>query len=184
MMRIGLLASVVALGIAAQSGCAGKGGGSVKSGGLTVISSAFVEGETIPTRYTCSGENVSPPLSWSGGSDKVKAYALLCADPDAPTVTFNHWVLYDLPATTTSLPEGVSDAPELEGGAKQGLNNFEQIGYGGPCPPPGKPHRYIFRVIALDAPTGLEPGVRVGPLLAAIRGHVLQEGRLTGTFGR
>jgi Raf kinase inhibitor-like YbhB/YbcL family protein len=171
---------LLALGFAAQTGCGSSGG----AGKINITSSAFGDGETMPDRYTCSGENLSPPLAWSGVSEKVKAIAVICVDNDSPSGSFTHWMVYDLPASVTSLPEGLPDTPDLKNGGIQGLNSFDQIGYSGPCPPPGSPHRYFFRVIGLDANTGLESGAGSTQLLGAIRGHIVQEGQFVGLFGR
>jgi len=159
------------------------------SRGMVLASPAFEEDAVIPARYTCSGENISPPLTWSGAPDSVRAYVITCIDPDAPSGSFRHWIIYDIPGSATSLPEGVSDLPELPDGGKQGLNDFGNIGYGGPCPPSGKPHHYIFHLYALDAPTGVPAGSKfIGPILAAMRtrsqNHILAESRLFGTYGR
>jgi Raf kinase inhibitor-like YbhB/YbcL family protein len=167
----------------AATGCSGEG--SLKQGGsLQVTSVAFEPDGAIPARFACTGENLSPTLSWSPGPDSTKAYAVTCIDPDAPRGAFTHWVIYDLPVGLTGLPEGVPDSPELENGARQGLNDFGRIGYGGPCPPSGKPHHYIFKVYALDAPTGLEAGEQIGPVTAAMKSHILATGTITGLFSR
>lgn len=153
---------------------------------LSLKSRAFEEGKRIPTKHTCDGPDVSPPLAWSGGPEGTKAWALICDDPDAPRGTWVHWVLYDLPADVHELPEGIPAEETLAklGGAKQGRNDFGRIGYGGPCPPPGKPHRYFFKLYALDAPLGLEPGAKKAELEKAMEGHVRGEARWMGTYGR
>jgi len=151
---------------------------------LIISSPSFETGETIPPRQTCIGEDVSPPLNWTGGLDKVVSYAIICEDPDAPGGTWIHWVIFDIPMQTTSLPEGVSDTPQLEDGSKQGINDFKKLGYGGPCPPPGKPHRYYFRLYGLDQLTGLEPGSTADELKDRMRGHIVAQGELMGVFGR
>jgi Raf kinase inhibitor-like YbhB/YbcL family protein len=116
--------------------------------------------------------------------DGAKSLALICDDPDAPMGTWVHWVIYDMPVSVSGLPEGVPKTETSLGGAKQGTTDFKRIGYGGPCPPPGKPHRYFFKLYALDSTSGLEPGAKKAELLRAIEGHVLAEGRLMGTYGR
>jgi len=151
---------------------------------LGVSSPAFAEGEPIPSRYTCDGENVSPPLAWRGVPDGAASMAVIVDDPDAPAGTWVHWVLYGLDPGLSELPEGVPTRPAVLGGARQGRNDFEDIGYGGPCPPGGQEHRYRFQVYALDAAPGLEPGATKADLLEAMEGHVLAEGRLTGTYRR
>lgn len=147
-------------------------------------SQAFGAGAPIPPEHTCTGANVSPPLAWREPPAGTAAFALLVEDPDAPGGTWVHWVLYDIPASRSELPREVPPVERPGGGMKQGENDFRHIGYGGPCPPPGPPHRYVFRLFALDAPLGLAPGATRGDLLAAIRGHVLAEARLVGTFAR
>ena len=117
---------------------------------LQIISPAFAAGQPIPDKYTCAGLNVSPPLTWTNPPAGAKSSALIADDPDAPGGTWVHWVIYNLPPSVTSLAEGTPPSPQLPGGAKQGVNDFGQIGYGGPCPPPGKPHRYFFKIYALD----------------------------------
>ena len=114
----------------------------------------------------------------------TKSLALICDDPDAPVGTWVHWVIYDLPPTTAGLSEDVPKTPELVSGAKQGLNDFKRLGYGGPAPPPGKPHRYFFKLYALDVNPGLKPGLTKKDLLKAMEGHVLAEGQLMGTYQR
>lgn len=150
---------------------------------LNVKSPVFSQGERIPVKYTCDGENVSPPVSWSPGPATTRAYALIMDDPDAPG-TFTHWVLFNLPANTTSLAEQVSARERLDDGALQGKNDFGGIGYGGPCPPAGKPHHYHFRVYALDTMLSQEQGASKAGLLRAMNGHVLAEGELVGIYGR
>ncbi|HSB12113.1 MAG TPA: YbhB/YbcL family Raf kinase inhibitor-like protein [Blastocatellia bacterium] len=150
---------------------------------LAVTSSAFKDAEAIPTRYTCDGENTSPALNWSGMPDGTKSLALICDDPDAPAGTWVHWVLYGLPPTVAGLPEGMPATQNTQG-ALQGTNDFGSIGYGGPCPPSGKPHRYFFKLYALDAQLNLKPGARKGDLVKAMQGHILAEGQLVGTYRR
>ncbi len=151
---------------------------------IRVSSSAFQEGETIPTAYTGDGRDASPPLQWDNVPDRTKGLALIADDPDAPRGTWVHWVLYNLPADARSLDEAVPATETLANGARQGKNDFGKIGYGGPAPPRGKPHRYFFKVYALDAPVNLPPGATKADLLAAMKGHVLAEGQLMGKYGR
>jgi len=147
-------------------------------------SSAFTAGQAIPQQHTCDGADRSPPLRWKDAPAAAKSLALIAEDPDAPGATWTHWVLYDLPASVAELPEGVPRDATLPSGGKQGLNDFRKTGYGGPCPPPGKPHRYFFRLYALDAPSGLEPGAKKDQLRHAIEGHVLAHTELMGTYQR
>lgn len=151
---------------------------------ITLTSSAFKEGETMPVRHTCCGPDVSPPLTWPHPPAGTRSMALLCEDPDAPRGLWVHWVLWGLPADSTSLPEAVAKDKTLKGGALQGKNDFGRIGYGGPCPPPGKPHRYFFRIYALDRLLDLKPGATRSDLLKAMEGHILAEGELMGRFAR
>ncbi len=151
---------------------------------IRVTSPAFQDAANIPRRYTCDGEDLSPELHWDELPAETKSVALICDDPDAPGGDWVHWVLYDLPAQTTMLPAGVPNQANLTDGAHQGQNDFHRLGYGGPCPPPGKPHRYFFRLYALDAPLALSAGASRDELLRAIKGHVLAEGQLMGRYGR
>jgi len=151
---------------------------------IPVTSTAFAEGRPIPDKYTCSGPNVSPVLRWGNAPAGTKSFALIADDPDAPVGTWVHWVLYDLPPATMSLAENVPSSPELPDGSKQGVNDFGQPGYGGPCPPPGKPHRYFFKIYALDIMLNLKSGATKKELLKAMDGHVLAEGQLMGTYQR
>lgn len=144
----------------------------------------FKDGEMIPSKFTCEGVDVSPRLEWSGVPEGTKSLALICDDPDAPVGTWVHWVLYGLPADSTSLPEGVPTDEAIEGGALQGRNDFRRTGYGGPCPPPGKPHRYFFKLYALDSALDLKPGATKKDLEKAMKGHVLAQGQLMGRYKR
>ena len=151
---------------------------------LTLSSSAFKAGAEIPKQYTCEGADTSPALSWSGAPGGTKTFALIADDPDAPVGTWVHWVLYDLPGDTTELPQGVPSDERLRSGAKHGVNDFHRVGYGGPCPPPGKPHRYFFKLYALDSVTNLKPRATKADVLRAIEGHVLAQAELMGTYKR
>jgi Raf kinase inhibitor-like YbhB/YbcL family protein len=151
---------------------------------MKLTSMAFADGEPIPMRYTCDGADVSPPLQWSEVAPGTKSFALICDDPDAPVGTWVHWVIYGLPATTRELPEMVAATETLPDGAKQGLNDFRRVGYGGPCPPPGRPHRYFFKLYALDAGLALNARASKPDLLRAMAGHILAEAQLMGTYQR
>lgn len=151
---------------------------------LQINSTAFSAGETIPKKFTCDGPDVSPKLAWNEPPAKTQSIALIMDDPDAPVGTWVHWVLYDLPADTRELPEGVSKQEQLSSGARQGRNDFGKTGYGGPCPPPGKAHRYFFKLYALDAQLGLKAGVKKADLERAMQGHILAQGELIGRYGR
>ena len=150
---------------------------------MNVESSAFKDGHSIPAKYTCAGADVSPALKWSEAPAEAKSLTLICDDPDAPGGNWVHWVMYDLPPTTRELAEHVTTAEVLPNGAKQGMNDFRRIGYGGPCPPPGKPHRYMFRLYALDALLSLPPRASRSEVMRAMEGHVLARGQLMGTYG-
>jgi hypothetical protein len=151
---------------------------------LQLSSSAFIEGKEIPVEHTCQGKDISPPLKWSGVPAVAKSLVLIADDPDAPMGTWVHWVLFDLPPTTTELAQDTPKSQQLPGGAKQGLNDFKKPGYGGPCPPPGKAHRYFFKLYALDKLLDLKPGATKEDVVKAMEGHVLAEGQLMGTYQR
>ena len=151
---------------------------------LTVSSSAFKEGDRIPAKYTCQGQDVSPPLAWGEPPAGTQSFALIVDDPDAPGGVFTHWVLFNIPPDSRNLPEAVPTQAELASGALQGKTDFGRTGYSGPCPPPGRPHRYQFTLYALDQPLGLEGGASKKQLLSAMEGHILAQGQLTGTYQR
>jgi Raf kinase inhibitor-like YbhB/YbcL family protein len=151
---------------------------------LTLKSGVFAEGATIPRKYTCDGDDVSPPLTWTGVPDGTQSIALICDDPDAPMGTWVHWVLWGIPGNVPSLPEGVAKSATVAGGIKQGLNSWPKVGYNGPCPPPGNPHRYFFKLYALDAVLDLPENTNKAALERAMKGHVLAQGQYMGTYGR
>jgi Raf kinase inhibitor-like YbhB/YbcL family protein len=151
--------------------------------GLMVTSQAFKSGEPIPSKYACDGEDVSPPISWSGASEQTRSYAVIVDDLDAPMGTFTHWVIFNIPAGQSSLEEGVPNLGTLSNGAIQGRNGFGKIGYGGPCPPSGT-HRYVFHLYALDTLLSLQAGASQSDVLEAVKGHILAEGELTGLYSR
>jgi Raf kinase inhibitor-like YbhB/YbcL family protein len=155
-----------------------------KAGQLHVTSPAFTEGQPIPSKYTCEGQDVSPPLRWDNAPSAAKAFALICEDPDAPAGTWVHWVLYNLPASAASLQEGMSKSAALADGSRQGLNDFRKTGYNGPCPPAGAAHRYYFNVYALDASVSLPSRAKKADLAKAMEGHIVAEGTLMGTYRR
>lgn len=148
-----------------------------------ISSSAFANGDMIPRRYTCDGEDVSPPLEWTGVPDGTKSLALICDDPDAPMGTWVHWVVFNLPPGSEGLPEQVLSEKQLGNNARQGSNDFRRIGYGGPCPPGGT-HRYFFKLYALDTELELASGSGKAQLLKAMEGHILAEGELIGKYRR
>ncbi len=151
---------------------------------MQLTSAAFTAGQPIPVKYTADALDISPPLAWTNTPPGAKSLVLIADDPDAPAGTWVHWVIYDLPPDSAMLAEDQLKVPQLRNGAKQGLNDFKQTGYGGPSPPPGKAHRYFFKLYALDAMTGLPPGATKADLLKAMNGHVLGEGQLMGTYQR
>ncbi len=153
---------------------------------MRLTSDAFEDGGTIPRRHTCDGEDVSPALAWEGAPDGTESFTLVVHDPDAPRGDWVHWVIYDIPGHFSELPEDVGTAERLDhlGEAAQGENDFGRIGWGGPCPPPGKPHRYVFTLHALDARLELEPGASREEVEEPGRRHVLATASLTGRYGR
>jgi Raf kinase inhibitor-like YbhB/YbcL family protein len=152
---------------------------------FSLTSTAFKDGAAIPSTHTCDGADRSPPLAWSGAPPGTAAFALIADDPDAPAGTWVHWVVYNLPAATAELPENVAKVESLDlGGARQGRNDFHRPGYGGPCPPPGPAHRYLFRLYALDAPLKVRPGATKNDVEAAMQGHTLAMAQLMGTYAR
>ena len=155
---------------------------------MEISSSAFQAEGRIPTRFTCDGEDVSPPLSWTGLPDGTRSLVLIMDDPDAPPGTWVHWVLYGLPGESRGLDEGVAKSERLDDGSLQGacwgVRSFSRVGYYGPCPPPGSPHRYVFRLYALDAKLDLPPRETKDRVLQALEGHVLAEAQLVGLYGR
>lgn len=151
---------------------------------MNVASSAFDEGTNIPKKYTCEGTNVSPQLQLSGIPAGTKSIALICDDPDAPMGTWVHWLLYNLPADTTTLAEGIAKTDSLPNGAAQGVNSGGKVGYDGPCPPPGNPHRYFFKVYALDTKLSLASRTTKKDVEAAMQGHILDKAAVMGKYQR
>ncbi|MET1160499.1 MAG: YbhB/YbcL family Raf kinase inhibitor-like protein [Thermoprotei archaeon] len=155
-----------------------------EAGEVIRVESVFKNGERIPVKYTCEGSDVSPPLRLSNIPSGTVELALVMYDPDAPIGTFYHWLLYGISPDKTELPEGILKEPETSYGL-QGINDFGDYGYGGPCPPPGHgTHRYYFLVVALKEKTGLKPGVRINDLMDRVKGKILGYGVLMGTYSR
>jgi len=150
---------------------------------IKITSSAFEDGGLIPAKYTCDGADISPPLQWDAVPEGTKSIALICDDPDAPMGTWVHWVLFNLPGDAKELAENIPTEETLPNGAKQGVNDFGRIGYGGPCPPGGT-HRYFFKIYALDTEVGLQAGADKRRLLKAMEGHILEQGQLIGKYKR
>lgn len=149
---------------------------------IAIWSTAFAMGAAIPDPYACA--NFSPPLSWGELPPGTQSIAILCDDPDAPGGDWVHWVLFNLAPEVRSLPENVARDAHLPGNAVQGVNDFHRIGYDGPCPPPGRPHRYYFKIYALDCRLNLDSRARKSDLLKAMHGHLLAQGALMGTYAR
>ena len=164
---------------AAGSAAPARGPGASRA--FTLTSTAFADGSAIPKQYTCDGGNRSPELRWAAAPDGTRGFALIVRDPDAPGGDFTHWILFDVPAGTTEIPEGASpQAPGLPG-----MNDFGKPEYGGPCPPPGGAHHYVFTLYALDTPrTGIRLGARRPEVERALKSHALGQAQLRGTYGR
>lgn len=150
---------------------------------MKLESNAFSAGETIPAQYTCDGKDVSPALRWEDIPSGTQSFALIVDDPDAPNLTFIHWVVYDIPAEVRHLPAAIPVANNIRGGGVQGKNDFGKLGYGGPCPPSGI-HRYFFKLYALDRILGLGAGATKAQLEAAMSGHILGAAELIGRYSR
>ena len=155
-----------------------------KTMSLLITSSAFSEGERIPDKYTCEGEDFSPPLSWSNIHEGTLSFALISDDTDTAGGTWDHWVIYNIPADAEGLPEAVPTDESLPDGSKQGVNSWGRTGYGGPCPPHGKLHRYFFKLYALDITLTLPPDESKSSIEAAMEGHILENASLMGTYSR
>lgn len=182
MNRIKIILTLSVLLLSVSGVRAQKGGETM---GFTISSSAFKEGGTIPGQYTCDGADLSLPLKWEGIPADTKSFAIIMDDPDAPVGTFNHWVVYDIPADTNMLPEGVAKDPALSNGTKQGITSFRRTGYGGPCPPAGPAHRYFFTIYALDVQTiGLGPKASKQDVEGKIKGHIIGKAAVMGKYGR
>ena len=149
-----------------------------------LTSSAFKEGALIPKKHTCEGQDLSPPLRWNNPPTGTRSFVLIADDPDAPAGTWVHWVIFNIPIDTRGLAEGLPAQETLSNDGLQGLNDFKRIGYGGPCPPPGSPHRYYFRLYALDRELNVKPRATKAQVVDATKGHVLAEAQLMGRFGR
>ena len=170
-----VLVLIVAADVRGQQGASSK---------IELTTTSFTPGGFMPKRFTCEAADVSPALSWTDPPAGTESFAIIEDDPDAPSGTFVHWLVYDLPAAYRRLPEGLSGNDQMAGGGRQGTNDFSRTGYSGPCPPPGKPHRYFIRVYALDAKTNLRPAATRAELGAAMQGHILAQAELMGRFKR
>lgn len=151
---------------------------------LTISSPSFSNGGDIAKKFTCDAADVSPQLSWTEPPIGTKSFSLLADDPDAPMGNWNHWTMWNLPPSLRGLPEGVSKEARLTDGSEQGKNDFRKTGYNGPCPPPGAPHRYYFKLFALDAKLELKSGSGKKEVEAAMKGHILAQAEWMGKYGR
>jgi hypothetical protein len=151
---------------------------------LSLSSSTFANGAPLPKKYTGDGADISPPLAWTSGPKGTKSYSLCCSDPDAMPEPFWHWTLFNMSPNTKQLGENVPKVACLAQGVTQGANEVRTPGYTGPAPPPGKVHHYVFQIMALDTMLSLKPGCDKNSFKTAIKGHVLAEGQLTGTYKR
>ncbi len=150
---------------------------------MELKSPVFAHGAPIPSEYACDGKDVSPPLSFTGTAQGARSLALIADDPDAPSGTWIHWVAWNIPPGTRSLPANLPKKDALQDGTRQGINDFQRAGYGGPCPPSGT-HRYFFRLYALDAMLDLPATTTRKDLDRAMRGHILAQAELLGTYSR
>jgi len=150
--------------------------------------SAFQHNAPIPKKYTCDGEDISPVFTWENAPQNTKSFAIINDDPDCSGGAWVHWLIYDIPGDKTQLKEGLSRAEILADGSKQGacwgVNEFSRVGYYGPCPPPGKPHRYFFKLYALSKTLGLPPKASKGEVLKAMAGHILEKAEIIGISER
>ncbi len=150
---------------------------------MELTSTSFKNGEFIPRKYTCDGNDISPPLNWDKVPEGTKSFAFISDDPDAPMGTWVHWVFYNLPPDLRSLQEGIPLDRQLKDGAMQGMTDFKRPGYGGPCPPGGV-HRYFFKLYALDSLLNLKPGATKSEVTKAMHGHILSQCELMGKYRR
>jgi Raf kinase inhibitor-like YbhB/YbcL family protein len=176
--KLALLSIMILL----ASGCITKQEDNMNN--ISISAEGFKDGTTIPDVYTCKGKDISPSLSWKEIPAGTKSIALIMDDPDAPGGTFVHWVLYNVPAGTQKMPEGMPYDKTLPDGSMQGMTDFGRTGYGGPCPPPGKPHRYFFKIFALDSMINLPPGASKKQLENVMAGHILAKGEIIGMYKR
>lgn len=151
---------------------------------ISISAEGFKEGEAIPEEYTCKGKDISPSLSWKETPAGTKSFTLIMDDPDAPAEPFVHWIIYNIPADTQKLPKSMPLKKTLADGSLQGITDMGGPGYSGPCPPPGKPHRYYFRIYALDIKLDLPPAASRNQVESAMKGHILAKGELMGKFKR
>lgn len=151
---------------------------------MEIRSPAFFIGSTIPFKYTCDGDNISPPLRWEAPPPGTNSFALIVSDIDAPNQTFAQWVVYNIPPESRELPECITKDTDLPQGALQGKNSFGQVGFGGPCPPKGSTHRYNFKIFALDQMLDLAAGADSEEVIKAMSGHILEKAEVMGRYER
>jgi Raf kinase inhibitor-like YbhB/YbcL family protein len=181
--RIAMVSTALALVLLVNaSTCAAQAGGTAMS--LTISSPSFSNGGNIDKKFTCDGADVSPQLQWNAPPAGTGTFSLLVDDPDAPVGNWNHWTLWNVPASSRGLPEAVSKQEHLADGTEQGKNDFHKTGYNGPCPPPSKPHRYYFKLYALDTKLDLKSSASKKELEAAMKGHILAQSEWVGQYGR
>jgi Raf kinase inhibitor-like YbhB/YbcL family protein len=179
-MRSAILAFPLALMVVGVAPCAGAG----TEAAMRITTADFPAGGAIPRTFTADGADLSPALGFEGAPAGTRAFALIVDDPDAPVGLWVHWVLYDLPAGCGGLAQNQPRSATLPGGARQGKNSWSRLGWNGPSPPPGRPHRYFFKLYALSSPLGLEPGATAKAVEAAMKGKVLAQAELMGSYGR
>jgi Raf kinase inhibitor-like YbhB/YbcL family protein len=184
------IAGLLMVGACSSPALAPTQGGAFPEGGeggiamrFQIMSDVFGAGDPIPSKFTCDGQDVSPPLTWSGSPQGARSLALIMEDPDAPAGIWVHWVLYNIPIGLNGLPEGVPAEAQLANGSSSGLNSWQRRGYGGPCPPSGV-HRYFFRLYALDQSLDLAAGATKEDLLKVMQGHLLGQAEIMGTYTR
>jgi hypothetical protein len=151
---------------------------------FSLKTSSFEPGKYIPSKYTCDENDISPQLSWENVPEGTDTFTIIVDDPDALGRVFTHWVVYNIPNNIMEFEEGISAMEIMKKGASQGKNDFGIQGYGGPCPPPGKPHRYRFHIYALDTTLDLPSGVTKNAVLGLLKGHILAENEITGLYKR
>jgi len=186
MCKIEFVPSILVLCIICVLGACEKQSNEITEGEkmeIKIESSAFKEGEFIPSKYTCDGSNTSPPLKWSDSPEGTASLVLISDDPDAPGGTWVHWVVYNIPPAEKEFAENIPSSQTLENGTIQGTNDFGKVGYGGPCPPSGT-HRYYFKLYALDTMLKLAAGATKKQVVEAMKGHVIAEAQLMGRYKR
>jgi Raf kinase inhibitor-like YbhB/YbcL family protein len=180
----GWVALLLLVGLAACGPVERQTGGQEALMTIELTSPVFEQGGEIPTKYTCDGQDISPPLNWEGVPEGTESLVLIVDDPDAPSQTWVHWVLYDMDPDRTMLAEGLKPSPVLEGVGIQGVTSFRDTGYGGPCPPSGSSHRYLFKLYALDRKLNLGEEATKAEVVEAMESSILAQGELMGRYQR